>query len=92
MKGKSKLAAAVQGNRRRLGLSREQVATAMQTYGHDWTEHTVVGVENDRRRVDVYELIAMTLILEQPAEAFLPDSPRPPSAPAGRLAARARNA
>jgi transcriptional regulator with XRE-family HTH domain len=60
MKTKTPFAARVQGQRRQLGMSPEQLAEEMRRREFtDWTANSVVGVENDRRDVSFKEFYAL---------------------------------
>lgn len=63
MKTKTEFAANVQMRRKVRGMSVEQLAAEMAGRGFEWTEDIVRSVENDRRRVDVFELYALTNVL-----------------------------
>jgi len=44
-------------------LQQEHVAARMRDLGHNWVQQTVSEVEHGRRRVNVIELVSLTLVL-----------------------------
>lgn len=73
MKPKSLFASRVQGYRKMGGMTPADLAAAMCDRGHEgWTEYSVIGVENDRRTVDVYELNALADALDASRDDLVP--------------------
>lgn len=82
MKRKSRLAARIQAARKEAGMTPAAVAEAMKGRGHDgWTEHSVVGAENDRRELSGYELNALAQVLGSSRDELLPPDTLVPTIP-----------